>query len=88
MQHVLSQMLSKYQIKTKLISNPLHLVVEYDDKYYGIMILENPSTTEFTFLNEYREYDSYDFPIEIVWLSNLVEDYNKAIGEIVRGIKS
>ena len=52
------------------------------------MILENPSTTEFTFLNEYREYDSYDFPIEIVWLSNLVEDYNKAIGEIVRGIKS
>jgi len=84
----ISKSLSKYQIKTKLISSPLHLVVEYDRKYFGILIFENPGNTEFTLLNEYREFKSYDFPIVVVWLSSLVDDYNKAINEIVKGIRS
>jgi len=84
----ISKSLSKYQIKTKLISSPLHLVEEYDRKYFGILIFENPGNTEFTLLNEYREFKSYDFPIVVVWLSSLVDDYNKAINEIVKGIRS
>ena len=66
----------------------MNLVVEYDNKYYGIILFENPSNTEFTLLNEYREFKSYDFPIVAVWLSSLVEDYNKAISEIVKEIRS
>jgi hypothetical protein len=85
---LISKSLSRFQIKTKLLSDPLHMVVEYDNKYYGIMILENPSTTEFTFLNEYREFKSNSLPIVIVWLSNLVDNYSKTINEIVREIRS
>ena len=39
-------------------------------------------------LNKYREFKTNDFPIVIVWLSSLAEDYNKTISEIVKGIRS
>ena len=84
----ISKSLSRYQIKTKMISLPLHLVVEYDNKYFGILLYENPSNTEFTLLNEFREFKSYDFPIVVVWLSQLVEDYSRTINEIVKEIRS
>lgn len=83
-----SKSLARYRIKTIGVFNPLHLVVEYEDKYYGIMFFENPSNTEFTLLNKYREFKTNDFPIVIVWLSSLAEDYNKTISEIVKGIRS
>lgn len=84
----ISKSLAKYRIKTIGVFDPLHLVVEYDNRYYGIMIFENPNNTEFTLLNKYREFKSNDFPIIIVWLSSLAEKYNEAISEIVKGIRS
>lgn len=83
----LSKSLARYQIKTKAVSAPLDLIVEYDGKYYGILLFENPSNTDFTLLNEYREFKSSDFPIVIVWLSHLVDDYNLTVNEIVKEIR-
>lgn len=83
-----SKSLSRFQIKTRMVSLPLHFIVEYDKKYFGILLYENPSNTEFTLLNEFREFKSCDFPIVVVWLSQLVEDYNRTINEIVKEIRS
>ena len=84
----ISKSLSRFRIKTVGIYYPLHLVVEYENKYFGIMLFENPSNTEFSILNNYREFKSNDFPIVIVWLSNLVDNYDNTINEIVKEIRS
>lgn len=84
----ISKSLEKYQIVTVGIYYPLHLVVEYDNKYMGIMIFENPSNTEFTIMNKYREFKGNEFPIVIIWLSDLVENYHKTISEVVKEIRS
>ena len=84
----ISKALLKYQIKTRSVSLPQHLIVEYNNKYFGIMLYENPGNTEFTMINEYRECKSSDFPTIIVWLPDFVEDFNAAIQKIVEGIKS
>ena len=52
------------------------------------MLFENPSNTEFSILNNYREFKSNDFPIVIVWLSNLIDNYDNTINEIVKEIRS
>lgn len=80
--------LEKYRIKTIGAYYPLHLVIEEDNHYYGILILENPSNTEFTILNEYREFKSNDLPIIVRWLSDLVDDYDGVIKGIVKEIRS
>lgn len=84
----ISNSLKRYRINAVGVYYPLHLVVEYDNKYYGIMLFENPSNTEFTIMNKYREFKSNDFPIIIIWLSSLVEDYDKTISGIVKEIRS
>lgn len=84
----ISNSLSGYRIKTVGTYLPLNLVVEYEGKYYGIMIFENPGSTDFAIMNEYREINSSDFPIIIIWLSDLVNDYNKIIKKVVEGIRS
>lgn len=84
----LSKGLVRYRIKTIGSFKPINLVVEYDGMYFGIIIIENPDTTDFTLLNEYREFKSIDFPITIVWLSDLVENYNKTLQRIVKEIRS
>ena len=80
--------LLKYRIKTVGVFKPLHLVVEYDNKYYGILLLENPNNTEFTLLNEYREFKSNEFPIIVRWLTDLVYDYDEIIKGIAKEIRS
>ena len=76
-------------VSTKIIGifDPLHLVVENNEKYFGIVILENPNNTDFTILNEYREFKSNDFPIIIKWLSDFVDDYDETIKSIIGVIK-
>lgn len=88
LQDKISRSLRKSQIKTVGSYYPLSLVLEYDDKYYGLMIIENPDCTEFTVINEYREFKSNDFPISFVWLSDLVEDFGKAMQKVVKEITS
>lgn len=83
-----SKSLAKYQITTVGVYYPLHLVVEYENNYVGIMLFENPNNTEFTIMNKYREFKGNDFPIVIIWLSDLVENYHKAIGDAVKEIRS
>lgn len=83
-----SKSLARYQIKTIGVYYPLHLVVEYDNNYIGIMLFENPNNTEFTIMNKYREFKGTDFPIVIIWLSDLVENYHKAISDAVKEIRS
>ena len=84
----ISNSLLKYRIKTVGVFKPLHLVVEYDNKYYGILLLENPNNTEFTLLNEYREFKSNEFPIIVRWLTDLVYDYDEIIKGIAKEIRS
>ena len=84
----ISNSLNGYRIKTVGTYLPLNLVVEYEGKYFGIMIFENPGSTDFAIMNEYREINSSDFPIIIIWLSDLVDDYNKIIKKVVEGIRS
>lgn len=86
LQDKISKTLRKSQIKTIGTYYPLSLVLEYDNKYYGLMIIENPECTEFTIINEYREFKSNDFPISVVWLSDLVDDFGKAMQKIVKEI--
>lgn len=83
-----SKSLAKYQITTIGVYYPLHLVVEYENNYVGIMLFENPNNTEFTMMNKYREFKGTDFPIIIIWLSDLVENYHKAIVDAVKDIRS
>ena len=84
----ISDSLSIYRINTVGIFYPLHLLVEYDNKYYGIMLLENPDNTEFAILNEYREFKSNDLPIIVKWLSEFVFDYDNVLDSIVKEIRS
>lgn len=88
LQDKISRSLRKSQIKTIGSYYPLTLVLEYDNKYYGLMIIENPDCTEFTVINEYREFKSNDFPISFVWLSDLVEDFSKTMQKVVKEITS
>lgn len=84
----ISRSLVRYRIKTIGTYLPINLVVEYENKYFGIVIFENPGSTEFSIMNEYREITSSDFPISIVWLSDLVNDFHKTIQRIVMEIRS
>lgn len=84
----ISDSLAIYQIKTIGIYEPLHLLVEYDNHYYGLILLENPLNTEFAILNEYREFKSNDLPIIIKWLSEFIFDYDKVLDSIVKEIRS
>ena len=86
LQDKISKTLRRSQIKTLGSYYPLSLVLEYDNKYYGLMIIENPECTEFTIINEYREFKSNDFPISVVWLSDLVDDFGKAMQKVVKEI--
>lgn len=83
----ISNSLSKLRIKTVGIFEPFHLLVEYENKYYGIMIVENPNNTDFTVLNTYREIKSNSMPIIMIWLSDLVENYARTINDIVKEIR-
>jgi len=83
----ISKSLANKEIKTVGIFNPLHLVVEYKNKYFGILLLENPNNTDFTILNEYREYRSNDFNIIVKWLTDLIDNYDKVITSMVEVIK-
>ena len=84
----ISDSLAIYQIKTICTYDPLHLLVEYDNNYFGIILLENPDNTEFAILNEYREFKSNDLPIIMKWLSEFIYDYDKVLDSIVKEIRS
>lgn len=84
----ISKTLRKSQIETIGAYYPISLVLEYDNKYYGIMLIENPLNTEFTVLNEYREFKSNEFPIIVIWLSDLINDYNGIMHKVVKEITS
>ncbi len=84
----ISKTLRKSQIETIGAYYPLSLVLEYDNKYYGIILIENPINTEFTVLNEYREFKSNEFPIIVIWLSDLINDYNGVMHKVVKEITS
>lgn len=83
----LEKSLARYRFDALGSYSPIDLIVEYENKYYGIMLIEDPDNTDFEVLNEFREFKSNDFPIIPIWLSDLVNDYNGQIHKIVKSIR-
>lgn len=84
----ISGTLLRYRIRTLGSFLPLSMVVEYENSLFGIMLLENPNMTEFTIINEFREYKSNEFPIITIWLSDLINDYSGVIQKVIQEIRS
>ncbi len=75
-----------YNIKSFGAYGNFSLIINYNNYYFGIMILEDPYKTEFAILNEYREFKTSEFPTLIIWITDLIIDFDATIKRVVKEI--
>ncbi len=82
----LAKDLSKYKIKAIGSYDQYTLIVQYHQRYYGIMLFEDPKMTEFELLNHYRSIGTGTFPTIVIWLVDWATHPEQTIEKIVREI--
>lgn len=84
--------LNKFDIIVHGFYHDLSLVLEKNNQYYGVLLLVNPDSSHLNILEDYREYyqvyNKNGFPIILIWLSDLVNDFENVILYIKKGMES
>ena len=78
--------LAKYKIKAIGSYNQYSLIVQFHQRYYGIMLFEDPKMTEFEILNHYRSIGTGMFPTIAIWIVEWATHPEQTIEKIVREI--
>ena len=79
--------LSKHKLKVLGQYRNYDIIFAKDNKNYGLMFFNAPSNYGSDILNAYRDSKATKFPCKVVYINDLVLDYNGSIDKIIEEIK-
>ncbi len=84
----ISQSLAKHKIHVLGTYRNFDILVEKNNKYFGLMIFNSPSNYGNDILNSYRDQIFSPFPFKVIYINDLIENYNECINDIVREVNN
>jgi hypothetical protein len=88
----LASELNKFGIIVHGSHHDLSLVIEKNNTYYGILLFCNPDTSHLDLIEDYREYyEVYrrnNMKVLIVWILDLLHDFNGVVNYLNKEIQS
>ena len=82
----IAQSLARHKIHVLGVYRNFDIVVEKNNKYFGLMIFNSPSNYGNDILNSYRDQVFSPFPFKVIYVNDLIENYNECINSIVKEV--
>ncbi len=82
----IAQSLTRHKIRVLGVYRNFDIVVEKNNKYFGLIIFNCPSNYGNDILNSYRDQVFSSFPFKVVYVNDLIENYNECIDDIVKEV--